>query len=143
MKIVPAVCCYVDNRFYIHGELLIYTPTRSHSCKSSLIPALLCIVPCEESEVRQRSGLPSQARNFRRPCHSRAQVEVRRLVSRLPPFRYNSNGALVVIGSMKTCVDLSDMASDASSVPRLFRPTERLTRHYFFVFLGPDKNSMV
>ena len=43
---------------------------------------------------------------------------------------------------MKTFVDLSDQAADASSVPRLFWPTERLTRDYFFLFLGPEQNHL-
>ena len=43
---------------------------------------------------------------------------------------------------MKTFVDLSDKAADASSVPRLFRPTERLTRDYFLLFRGPRQNHL-
>ena len=43
---------------------------------------------------------------------------------------------------MKTFVDLSDKAADASSVPSLFRATERLTRDYFLLFRGPRQNHL-
>ena len=43
---------------------------------------------------------------------------------------------------MKTFVDLSDKAADASPVPRLFRATERLTWYYFLLFRGPKQTHL-
>ena len=106
VELFSSVVWHFVSRFAFHGGILRCNPTRCYSWGPSLTPALVArTTTFWGSEVRPRSELPSQARNFRRPGHRRAQVQVRKFVPRLSPCCDNSHGALVCIGSMKTCVE--------------------------------------